>query len=72
MTSPAPKSEPLRILYWRSEILRVVYWTGSPVASLPGMIRGDQHTRIVDKAAGTKAFEDAIDWALAGSGQTAA
>lgn len=26
MTSPAPKSEPLRILYWRSEILRVVYW----------------------------------------------
>jgi hypothetical protein len=26
MTSSAPKSEPLRILYWRSEILRVVYW----------------------------------------------
>ena len=55
----------------RYPILRVVYWTGSPVASLPGMIRGDQHTRIVDKAAGTQAFEDAIDWALAGSGQTA-
>lgn len=26
MTSSAPKSEPLRTLYWRSEILRVVYW----------------------------------------------
>lgn len=26
MTSSAPKSEPLRNLYWRSEILRVVYW----------------------------------------------
>lgn len=26
MTSSAPKSESLRILYWRSEILRVVYW----------------------------------------------
>ena len=26
MTSSAPKSEPLRILFWRSEILRVVYW----------------------------------------------
>jgi len=26
MTSSAPKSEQLRILYWRSEILQVVYW----------------------------------------------
>lgn len=26
MTFSAPKSEPLRNLYWRSEILRVVYW----------------------------------------------
>ena len=26
MTPSAPKSEPLRELYWRSEILRVVYW----------------------------------------------
>ncbi len=26
MTPSAPKSEPLRVLYWRSEILRVVYW----------------------------------------------
>jgi hypothetical protein len=26
MTSSAPKSESLRVLYWRSEILGVVYW----------------------------------------------
>ena len=26
MTSSAPKSEQLRVLFWRSEILRVVYW----------------------------------------------
>ncbi len=26
MTSSAPKSEQLRLLYWRSEILQVVYW----------------------------------------------
>jgi hypothetical protein len=26
MTSSAPKSEHLRVLYWRSEIQRVVYW----------------------------------------------
>jgi hypothetical protein len=26
MTTSAPKSESLRVLYWRSEILRVVYW----------------------------------------------
>jgi hypothetical protein len=26
MTPSAPKSEQLRVLYWRSEILRVVYW----------------------------------------------
>jgi len=26
MTISAPKSEGLRMLYWRSEILRVVYW----------------------------------------------
>jgi hypothetical protein len=26
MTSSAPKSEQLRVLYWRSEILQVVYW----------------------------------------------
>ena len=26
MTPSAPKSEALRVLYWRSEILQVVYW----------------------------------------------
>ena len=26
MTPSAPKSEQLRVLYWRSEILQVVYW----------------------------------------------
>src|SRR5215210_9445208 len=26
MSEPAPKSEALRALYWRSEILRVMYW----------------------------------------------
>ncbi len=26
MTASAPKSEALRVLYWRSEILGVVYW----------------------------------------------
>ena len=26
VTSSAPKSESLRVLYWRSEILGVVYW----------------------------------------------
>ena len=26
MTSSAPKSEQLRVLYWRSEILQVLYW----------------------------------------------
>ncbi len=26
MISSAPKSEQLRVLFWRSEILRVVYW----------------------------------------------
>lgn len=44
--------------------LPVVYWTGSPPESLPAMIRDDTLTRIVDKAAGTSAFEAALAWAL--------
>ena len=51
----------------RYPALRVVYWTGSPLGTLPGMIREDAQTRIVDKAAGSAAFEEAIDWALAGA-----
>jgi DNA-binding NtrC family response regulator len=44
--------------------LPVVYWTGSAPEALPGMIRADEHTRIVDKALGTAAFEAALSWAL--------
>jgi CheY-like chemotaxis protein len=45
--------------------LPVVFWTGSAPELLPAMIRADERTRIVDKAAGTSAFEDALAWALA-------
>jgi DNA-binding NtrC family response regulator len=50
----------------RYERLPVVFWTGSARASLPGMIRDDAYARIVDKAAGTEAFEAALAWALGG------
>jgi CheY-like chemotaxis protein len=43
--------------------LPVIYWTGSADA-LPGMIREDRHTRVVDKADGVGAFERAVSWAL--------
>jgi DNA-binding NtrC family response regulator len=45
----------------------VMYWTGSPVDQLPAMIRQDLHTVIVDKAAGTLAFDAALAWALTAS-----
>ncbi len=45
--------------------LAVVYWTGSAAGGLPSMIRDDGSTRVVDKAAGTRAFEEAMAWALA-------
>ena len=48
----------------RHPSLPVVYWTGSAAESLPGMIRADERTRIVDKAQGTAAFEAALSWAL--------
>jgi DNA-binding NtrC family response regulator len=48
--------------------LPVIYWTGSAVGSLPEMIRSDAHTTIVDKAAGSSAFEEAIGWALEADG----
>ena len=44
--------------------LPVIYWTGSVVGSLPSMIQDDRYTVIVDKAAGTSPFEDALAWAL--------
>jgi FixJ family two-component response regulator len=45
--------------------LPVIYWTGSVAAALPAMIRDDPATRVVDKAGGVAAFEDALGWALA-------
>lgn len=45
----------------------VVYWTGSLATSLPAMIREDTNTTVVDKAAGSAAFEAALDWALGAS-----
>jgi CheY-like chemotaxis protein len=78
-TSPAPAAV---ILDWRLEHelsaalflatrhryerLPVVFWTGSARASLPGMIRGDAYATVVDKAAGTTAFEAALAWAFRG------
>ena len=44
--------------------LPVVYWTGSPCDALPVMIREDARTVVVDKAAGTAAFESALTDAL--------
>ncbi len=45
--------------------LPVVYWTGSPSEALPTMIRHDARTAVVDKAAGSLAFEVALTAALA-------
>ena len=42
----------------------VVYWTGSTGDALPAMIREDARTVVVDKAAGSRAFESAITSAL--------
>ncbi|HEX7173614.1 MAG TPA: response regulator [Candidatus Limnocylindria bacterium] len=47
----------------RYPAMPVVYWTGSPSDLLPAMIRADGSTRVVDKAAGARAFEAALDWA---------
>jgi DNA-binding NtrC family response regulator len=44
--------------------LPIIYWTGSPADALPAMIRSDRYTVIVDKAAGTVRFEEALAWAL--------
>lgn len=46
----------------------VIYWTGSAASNLPSMISEDPWTRIVDKAAGTTAFEEALAWAMASPG----
>lgn len=48
----------------RFPALRVIYWTGSIGSSLPAMIRQDPQTRIVHKADGAAALEQALEWAL--------
>ena len=45
--------------------LPVIYWTGTPHDALPSMILEDAHTVVVDKAAGSRAFEEAVKPALA-------
>jgi DNA-binding NtrC family response regulator len=44
--------------------LPIIYWTGSVRGALPSMIQDDRYTVVVDKAAGTGEFEDALAWAL--------
>jgi hypothetical protein len=44
--------------------MRVVCWTASPAWNLPQMIREDPVARVVDKGAGTAAFEAAVRWAI--------
>jgi FixJ family two-component response regulator len=44
--------------------LPVIFWTGSQRNALPQMIHGDARARIVDKASGAVAFEEALRWAL--------
>lgn len=48
----------------RFPLMRVVYWTGSMQTALPAMIHNDPLTRVVDKAGGSRAFEEALDWAI--------
>jgi len=48
----------------RHPSLPVIYWTGSTLGALPAMISEDRWVVIVDKAAGTRPFEDALGWAL--------
>ena len=77
-TSPPPS---LVVLDWRLERelsaalflatrhrhpkMPVIYWTGSHRSALPSMISDDPLTRIVDKAAGTSRFDEALRWASA-------
>jgi CheY-like chemotaxis protein len=48
--------------------LPVIYWTGHTSAALPSMITDDSRTTVIDKAAGTEAFERALEWAGLGNG----
>ena len=76
-TSPAPA---VLVLDWRLENelsaalfmatrhryprLPIIYWTGSPMDTLPDMIQDDRYTIVLDKAAGSVPFEDALAWAF--------
>ena len=46
--------------------LPIIFWTGSGTDALPSMIQDNGRTVVVDKAAGTSPFEDALAWALDG------
>ena len=48
----------------RYPLLPVIYWTGSVSTTLPGVIRDDAMTVVVDKTDGSLAFERALAWAL--------
>ena len=48
----------------REPALPVLFWTGTAANALPQMIQQDPRARVVDKAKGTAAFEDALRWAL--------
>jgi len=52
----------------REPNLPVIFWTGSQRNALPEMIHGDPRARIVDKASGAVAFEEALRWALRTAG----
>jgi CheY-like chemotaxis protein len=52
----------------RQPNLPVVFWTGSQRNAQPQMIHGDPRARIVDKAGGAEAFEEALRWALHAAG----
>ena len=76
-TSPPPEAV---VLDWRLEHelsagpflatrhryprLPVIYWTGSMASVLPAMISDDRWTLVIEKAAGTAPFEEALAWAL--------
>ena len=47
--------------------LPIIYWTGSRTEALPSMIQDDECTIVIDKAAGSSPFEDALAWAMDGA-----
>lgn len=47
----------------RFEEVPIVCWTAAAPEELPDMLAGDARTRLVRKASGLAAFEDAVRWA---------